>query len=177
MLHNKKLHPIKNILWFFVILFGFHFLYSAMVNEEQVIPGLEPLFDYLQRVLFVHSAWVVEHVVGYNIVRQGNAMVFEGGGRLIVDQSCSAVKWFAHFLVLMLLFPGPWKHKLWFIPAGLAVTHLVNVIRITGLAIVFVNRYETFDFFHDYVFRPFFYLVLFLMWVAWVEYFYLHKNR
>lgn len=163
------LHSLRYVGVFLVILFGFHFLYSAVVNEDQVITGLEPLFDYLQWVLFVHSAWVVEHVIGYDIVREGKAMVFPGEGALIVDQSCSAVKWFAHFLVLMLLFPGPWKHKLWFIPAGLAVTHLVNVIRITGLAIVFVNRYEAFDFFHDYVFRPFFYLVLFLMWAAWVE--------
>jgi len=156
---------------FLLILFGFHFLYSALINEELMIGGLEPLYLYLRGLLFVHSAWVVEHVVGYDIVRQDFAMVFEGGGRLIVDESCSAVKWFAHFLVLMLLFPGPWKHKAWFIPLGIVITHGVNIFRIVGLAIVFMNRYPSFDFFHDYVFRPFFYLVLFLLWVAWVEWF------
>ncbi len=142
-----------------------------------IIPGLEGLYDYLRELLFVHSAWVVEHIIGYEFVRQGDAMVFPGNRALIVDESCSAVKWFAHFLVLMLIFPGPWKHKLWFIPAGLIITQAVNVIRISGLTVVLLSQPGRFALYHDYVFRPFFYLVLFMMWVAWVEYFYLPKKN
>lgn len=173
----QSLRPLRHVGWFFLILFGFHFLYSALVNDEQVIAGLEPLFAYLQQMLFVHSAWVVEHLLGIDITREGTTMLFATGGSLLVNESCSAVKWFAHFVVLMLLFPGPWKHKLWFIPAGLLITHLVNIIRIAGLAIVYVHRYQSFDFYHDYIFRPFFYLVLFMMWVVWTEVFYLPRAR
>lgn len=171
------LYQIRHVVWFFAILFGFHFLYSALINEELMIYGLEPLYLYLRGLLFVHSAWVVEHLIGYNIVRQEFTILFESGGGLLVDESCSAVKWFAHFLVLMLMFPGPWKHKLWFIPSGIIITHVVNIIRIAGLAIVQVNNPTAFDFYHDYIFRPFFYLVLFLMWVAWVEWFYLPSKK
>ncbi len=172
-LEQNGFHFAKYVGMFAIILFGFHFLYSAVVNEDLMISGLEPLYLYLRVLLFQHSTWVIEHILGYNISRQGFNIVFESGGMIIIDESCSAVKWFAHFLILMLLFPGPWKHKAWFIPLGLLITHLVNIIRISGLAIVFVNRLPSFDFYHDFVFRPLFYLVLFLMWVAWVEFFFL----
>jgi len=177
LIKRYKLQYAQHVALFFVILFGFHFLYGALINEDLVIPGLEGMYTFLREYLFVHSAWVVEHVLGYEITRQGDTMVFANNRGIIVDESCSAVKWFAHFLVLMLIFPGPWKHKSWFIPAGLAITHLVNIIRISGLAVVFMSQPQHFDFYHDYVFRPFFYLVLFMMWVAWVEYFYLPGKK
>ncbi len=176
-IEHHKLGFAKHIALFMMILFGFHFLYGSLIDETLMIPGLEGVYLYLQQLLFTQSAWVVEHILRYDIIRQDDAMIFAGGGAIIVNESCSAVKWFAHFLVLMLLFPGPWKHKAWFIPAGLVVTHLVNIIRISGLAVVYVNKPLAFDFYHDHVFRPFFYLVLFLMWVVWVEFFFLPSNK
>lgn len=162
---------------FLVILFGFHFIYLLLINDDLIIPPLEGLYVSLRGLLVTHSAWVVEHILGYDFTVRGDALVFPGNRSLIIDESCSAVKWFAHFLVLMLIFPGPWKHKAWFIPAGLLITHLVNIVRISGLAAVYVIRPGSFDLFHDYVFRPFFYLVLFLVWVVWVEYFYLPGKK
>ncbi len=173
-IQRHQLGFLRYVVYFVIILLGFHVIYSALIDKDTLmIPGLEGLYMYLRGLLFVHSAWVVENIIGYEFIREGYLMRFEGGGGLLVDESCSAVKWFAHFLVMMLLFPGPWKHKLWFIPVGVLITHAVNIIRIAGLAVVFVNQYNAFDFYHDYVFRPFFYLVLFLMWVVWVEYIFL----
>ncbi len=172
-IEHHNLGFAKHVGLFMMILFGFHFLYSSLIDDTLMIPGLEGMYLLLRQGLFTQSAWVVEHILRYDIVRQGDAMIFASGGTIIVNESCSAVKWFAHFLVLMLLFPGPWKHKAWFIPAGLVVTHLVNIIRVSGLAVVYVIKPLAFDFAHDYVFRPFFYLVLFLMWVVWVEFFFL----
>jgi exosortase/archaeosortase family protein len=174
---RHRLQYARDTLLFLVILFGFHFLYSALINEDLMIPGLEGLYVFLRKNLYDHSAWVVEYILGIGFDREGYIMYFNSGGAIEVDESCSAVKWFAHFMVLMLLFPGPWKHKLWFIPAGLLITHLVNIIRISGLAVVYSNNPASFDFYHDYVFRPFFYLVLFLMWVLWVEWFYLPRKK
>ncbi len=173
-----RLGSIRYVGYFFIILFGFHFLYTALIDPDTLmISGLEGLYLYLRDLLYVHSAWVVESILGYEVSREGFAMIFHDGRSILVDESCSAVKWFAHFLVLMLLFPGPWKHKLWFIPAGIIITHTVNIIRITGLSVVFMSRPEAFEFYHDFIFRPFFYLVLFLMWVCWVEYFYLPSKK
>ena len=176
-LQRSGLSHLRHVAVFLSILFGFHLVYTLLIDKETLmIPGLEGLYLYLRHLLFVHSAWVAEHILGMTFTTGEFALRFEGHGALLVDESCSAVKWFAHFLVLMLIFPGPWKHKLWFIPAGIVVTHVVNIIRITGLAVVFVNRPDAFEFYHDWIFRPFFYLVLFLMWVLWVEKFYLARK-
>ena len=69
----------------------------------------------------------------------------------------------------MTFFPGPWKHKAWFIPLGLVVIHLVNIFRISGLSILLIYFPEHWQFTHDYIWRPFFYVVMFLLWVWWVE--------
>ncbi len=169
---------LRHVAVFLTILFGFHLVYTLLIDKETLmIAGLEGLYIYLRQLLFVHSAWVAEHMLGMEFTTNEYTMHFSGHGTLLVDESCSAVKWFAHFLVLMLIFPGPWKHKLWFIPAGIIVTHLVNIIRITGLAIVLTRQPEAFEFYHDFIFRPFFYLVLFLMWVLWVERFYMGRKK
>ena len=83
----------------------------------------------------------------------------------------------------MLIFPGPWKHKAWYIPAGLVIIEWTNVVRICGVLLMqvwwpnihihlFGNDINTFRLAHDYIFKVFFYLIIFLMWVLWVEKFY-----
>ena len=76
----------------------------------------------------------------------------------------------------MLIFPGPWKHKAWFIPAGLVIIEWTNVVRICGILIAQIPwpGPNTFHIAHDYVFKAFFYFIIFLMWVLWVEKF---KNK
>jgi exosortase/archaeosortase family protein len=85
-----------------------------------------------------------------------------------VEPGCTSLKQWVHWIVLMVLFPGPWKHKFWYIPLGVIVIHFVNLIRITGLVLVSIPWSDHIDFFHDYVFKTFFYLMIFLMWLIWV---------
>ena len=69
------------------------------------------------------------------------------------------------------------------IPAGLVIIEWTNVVRICGVLLMqvfwpnihihlFGNDINTFHLAHDYVFKLFFYLIIFLMWVLWVEKFY-----
>jgi exosortase/archaeosortase family protein len=88
-----------------------------------------------------------------------------------VTPECTSLKQWMHWIFLMLLFPGPWKHKLWYIPLGLVVIHFVNVWRIFGLGLTLIPWPMQFNMFHDYFFRPIFYLIIFLMWLIWAEFF------
>ena len=47
-----------------------------------------------------------------------------------------------------------------------------NVIRICGVLLMQIPWPNSFHIAHDYIFKVFFYLVIFLMWVLWVEKFY-----
>ncbi len=87
--------------------------------------------------------------------------------QLIIDHTCSGLKQFYQAFFLFLLYPGPWKHKAWFIPMAVAVMHLVNVFRIVVLSLVMLHAYHQWDIIHDWVVRPMFYVVLFGLWVWW----------
>jgi exosortase/archaeosortase family protein len=86
-----------------------------------------------------------------------------------VNESCSGFKQMWQVLVLFLFFPGPWKHKLWFIPMGMFSMFLVNVLRIVGLSFAMIYWPEQWDFIHLWILRPFYYVVIFILWVLWVE--------
>ena len=97
----------------------------------------------------------------------------EGGwARVIIAPECASLKQWLHWIFLMLLFPGPWKHKLWYIPIGLVIIEWTNVVRICGVLLMQVPFPNSFHIAHDYIFKVFFYLVIFLMWMLWVEKFY-----
>ncbi len=86
---------------------------------------------------------------------------------IYVSWGCSGFKQFYQWIFLMILFPGPWKHKLWYIPAGLAVIYGVNVLRIYSLLITTMYSPDNVHFVHDDIVRPFFYVVMFALWVFW----------
>jgi exosortase/archaeosortase family protein len=94
-------------------------------------------------------------------------MNYGGGPAAVLDRY--GLKQFYQAFFLFLLYPGPWKHKLWYIPLAILVMHLVNVFRVVALSLVMVHAYPHWDLMHDWVLRPFFYVVLFALWVVWNE--------
>ena len=96
-------------------------------------------------------------------------MYFPNQCIMYINESCSGLKQMLQFSLLMILFPGPWIKKLWFIPLGIIVMHLTNLFRVVGLAVVMNTRPQYWDFSHDYIFRPIFYVVIFGLWLYWVE--------
>ena len=69
-----------------------------------------------------------------------------------VGAPCDGIVLLALFTVFIVAFPGPWKHKLWYLPAGLIAIHLINAIRITALAVIAHVKIEWLQFNHDYTF-------------------------
>jgi exosortase/archaeosortase family protein len=144
-------------------------------------------------MVYSQSCWVLDHIFHIDITtisgkRLIAAMDKDGGwARVIIAPECASLKQWMHWIFLMMLFPGPWKHKLWYIPAGLVVIEWTNVVRICGILLMQMqwpnihirlmgSDINTFHLAHDYVFKFFFYLVIFLMWVLWVEKFYDKKT-
>lgn len=169
---------------FILLILGFHFLYLGwQAIEYWPIKGaIDKLSLWSVNLLFDQSCWVLQHVFGIDITtisenRLIAALNKEGGwANVVIAPECASLKQWLHWLFLMLLFPGPWKHKAWFIPAGLVIIEWTNVVRICGILMAQMQwpGPNTFHIAHDYVFKAFFYFVIFLMWVLWVEKF---KNK
>ncbi len=186
-----KLNPFREVGLFMLILIVVHFLYRWLAKNQFQVLGIQiispDLFNYVAHILFKHSLWINKHILGLHFTTNGDYFYFLNpnfpiernayNGWIGVGASCSSVKQTIEFVALMLLYPGPWKHKLWFIPSGILIIHIVNIFRIVSLSVILVNfkSQNVFTFSHDWILRPFFYVVIFGMWVFWVEK--IMKNR
>ena len=176
--NHKFFRSIKDVTLFIFLILSFHFFFRYWAYALQYWPLqnlINPIYEYLTELLFDNSIWTLEHLMPYEFTTKGRN-IFMGSGYVGVHHGCSGLKQFLQWIVLMIFFYGPWKRKLWFIPCGLIIIHIVNIFRIAGLSILLNYYPQHWHFTHDYIFRPLFYIVMFGMWVVWVEWFSL-KNK
>ncbi len=181
-LQNKKLRPLIDVAIFSVLLLSFHFFYRYWAAHWHFAPFYQLVWDiqdYLAELLYNNTVWALKHFTSYDFTflhDKREIWYTAGRGYVGVHHACSGFKQFLQWTVLMLFFPGPWKQKLWFIPLGIVITHFVNVFRISGLSVVLVYLPQHWQFIHDNLYRPFFYVVMFFLWVWWVEKFKNHPT-
>jgi exosortase family protein XrtF len=169
---KNKLNVLKGVLLFALITLVIHYSYRYWARKDYwpISAVMHSAHDKMSDQVFNQSTWFIENILPIPITKGETRMIcFDNGGYVGINHGCSGLKQILQFTLLFLIFPGPWKKKLWFIPMGIVIVHLTNLFRIIGLSIITVNIPQYWDFSHDYIFRPFFYVVIFLLWVWWVE--------
>ena len=177
---DPKNRNTVNVGLFIMLIISFHFLYLGWqaIGYWPVTRWVNDLMVWSVNLLYGQCCWVLEHVFRIDITtinaqRLIAAVNKEGGwARVIVAPECASLKQWLHWIFLMAIFPGPWKHKLWDIPAGLVVIEWTNVVRVCGILLMQIPWPNSFHIAHDDIFKVFFYFIIFLMWVLWVERFY-----
>jgi len=161
---------VIDIALFAIITFAFHRLWWDFANFIKSFTAVNMTADWLAGQVYQSSLWINRNVLGLHITTEDpNTMWFSNGGYVGVSESCSGLKQFYQIIVLFVLFPGPWKHKLWFIPMSILIMHFVNILRIVILSVMVVWKPEYWTITHEWILRPFFYVVIFALWVWWVE--------
>lgn len=187
LIKKYNLGSFVDVAIFMAILLVFHFFWKYFIGDILRVAFIYDSAVYLAHEVFIRAQWVLD-VLGVNYTGFNRMLIVDGiknnviylpevNGYVSVNLSCSGLKQFYQFLVLMLLYPGPWRHKLWFIPAGLFVIHVVNIMRIVFMVFVTIHNSQNWDFWHDNIVRPFFYVVMFLLWVLWNEKFHLRNKK
>ena len=185
---NPKNESTVNVGLFMLLIFSFHYLYLGWqaLGYWPISDTIYALMVWSVDMVYGQACRLLDLVLHIDITTIGEkrliAAINSDGGwaRIVVAPECASLKQWLHWVFLMVLFPGPWKHKLWYIPAGLVVIEWINVVRICGILLMqiwwpnihihlFGNDINTFHLAHDYIFKFFFYLIIFLMWVLWVE--------
>ena len=169
---KSLLSPAKDVLLFLALLFGFHFIYLGWSKGLEFWP-LEPqvlwLFEWVAGGLLKQSVWIMQ-ALGMEIVLVDQTIYANHYEAFVsVVPECTTLKQWLHWLVIMAFFPGPWKHKIWYIPLGIVAIHLTNLFRVLGLTLIQFPFPGKFHFFHDYIFKTLFYAVIFGMWLLWNE--------
>ena len=106
---------------------------------------------------------------GFNTSVQKSDIFLNNRRLLHIGNPCNALEFFALFSGFIMLFPGPWKVKFLFIPAGILLIFLLNIARVALLVVNYHYSHRTFDFNHKYTYSFFIYLVIFGMWMLWVN--------
>jgi exosortase/archaeosortase family protein len=177
---DPKNRSTVNVGLFILLIISFHFLYLGWqaLGYWPVGKLVYSLMLWSVDLVYSQSCWVLDHIFHIDITTISEKRLIatpnkDGGwARVIIAPECASLKQWMHWIFLMVLFPGPWKHKLWYIPAGLVIIEWTNVVRICGVLMMQIPWPNSFHLAHDYIFKFFFYFVIFLMWVLWVEKFY-----
>ncbi len=166
----KKYASLINVAIFILITYFFHELWWAFSKEIKSVPGVLETAEWLAHQVFTASLWFIQATYDSGAVAEANNTIrFSNLGYITVNESCSGLKQFYQILVLFVLFPGPWKHKSWFIPMSIIIMHFTNISRIILLGMITLWLPDYWDFAHTWILRPFFYVVIFMLWVWWVE--------
>lgn len=169
-IRKHKLQALVDVALFTLITVVFHELWWTFYNWINSADFISGSADWLALQVFNASLWINRNILGLSIVTsEPNTMWFHNNCYIGVDEGCSGLKQFYQIAVLFILFPGPWKQKLWYIPLGFVVMFFTNVFRIVVLSLVVIWKPEYWTFTHDWILRPFFYVVIFILWVVWVE--------
>lgn len=131
------------------------------------------LDEYVIHSLILSSEWLMD-LTGWQVLPPETTGLrrnigIAGAGGVHVGDPCDGVVLFALFAVFLIAFPGPWRHKLWFIPSGILVLHGVNIFRVCGLIVIQWWDPAALQFNHDYTFTILIYSVVFALWFFWAK--------
>jgi exosortase family protein XrtF len=133
-------------------------------------------FDKIVIDTLVRWAEVTLRALGYATTDYSSAdVVFRehigiaGSKGVTIGAPCDGVILYVLFIFFVVAFPGPLKHKAWFIPVGALSVFYLNVLRIVGLAIIMSINESWLAFNHDYTFTILVYAFVFTLWILWVK--------
>jgi exosortase family protein XrtF len=98
---------------------------------------------------------------------QSTLVLVNGMPTVSIWTACNGMVLYALFAGFVVAFPGPLRHKLWFIPLGIALIYGLNVLRIALLCLNHLYYHHTVDFNHHYTFTFIVYGCIFLLWMGW----------
>ena len=147
---------------------SWHFTYSGYLQSETNMDDfvIDNLVISGERILTFFGYAITDYSMdGHFRTHFG----VEGTSGVTIGAPCDGIVLFALFTVFMISYPGPIKHKLWYTPVGLLVIHMLNIGRVTGLALIVYYNEGWLAFNHDYTFTIFVYAVVFMLWLVWIN--------
>lgn len=149
------------------IYLGLYFLYELYIDPHTVLDEwiIESLVRLTEGMLHLFGFETTVYPEQEFLHRVGIAG-FQG---VFIGEPCNGFALFILFLAFIVAFPGPVKHKLWFIPAGIIAIHLINALRVTALVLIMRKYPDWLSFNHDYTFTIVVYSFVFFLWWIWIN--------
>ncbi|MBL7875978.1 MAG: exosortase family protein XrtF [Cyclobacteriaceae bacterium] len=86
-----------------------------------------------------------------------------------VFEGCNGINVMIVFVSFLIAFKGSRKQLAWFLPLGIVIIYVSNLLRVAALYYVAFYWQRYFYYVHKYAFTATIYLIVFALWVWWME--------
>ncbi len=150
--------------------------YSFLKNIAWIKEIYELMTIYFTNFL-TNATKLSLNLIGYEAEVVGKIVRIVGTYGVYLDKGCLARNLMGIFAGFVIAYPGKIKHKLWFVPMGIFIIIILNIFRLSGLAILVECCPEKVEFNHHYVFKIIVFAFTFLLWYIWVFKIVVTKNK
>lgn len=102
-----------------------------------------------------------------NVYQSGSSVFLNGVKSVNVAPQCNGLELIALYIGMMLIMPSNWKRMIVFSIAGISVIILLNMVRCSLLAYLYLHHMAIAEFAHHYAFKMVIYAVAFYGWVLY----------
>ena len=136
-------------------------------------PFIDTIYDSathtLTNILLEISRLSLE-LFNYQAIIDGKILRIAGDGGILLDRGCLARNLLGLYAGFILVYPGNWKPKLWFIPLGLISIFFINIMRIAALTYISYKFPQYLDINHNIIFKYTAYGATFALWYIYINY-------
>lgn len=180
----KKNRAIKDFLLFALVTILFHYLYWGTKMDTWIFGAFtKEIYDFFTKIAFNGVVFLSRIFYDTDFETISSSLRFYNANdnsticTMMVTNSCSGIKQIFQLLMIILILPNKlWKRMIYFLFSSVVVI-IANIIRIFGLTGVLLYYPNNFQSIHDWVGRPFYYVVIFLIWLIWIEFFAYSKKK
>lgn len=184
-LYNPAFQKERELVFFFAKLFliwlswkgVFWFLGEEKTPlDERVVPAISAVWEdfnlWIVKGLLLVSKLVL-NLLGYASHITGRSIWIEHVHAVGVGNYCLGMQLIYYNTLLIIITQAPWKRKVIAILFGIIITQFLNVIRISGLALLALHKPEWIEFAHDHVFN----IMVFGTMIGFYYYYLVKKER
>ena len=163
---------VRGLFWFCFITLVVHALWRIWSGNFQFAPiqsGVNTITSFLIVQVYNETIFILDHILNLSVTLEPQTIITSNKIKLIFGAGAAGLKQMCQFIILILLFPGFWKNKIWFIPLGIIIIHFTNVFRMLCFVVLAIHWPQQIQYAHDNYLRLLFYIVIFILWLFWVE--------
>jgi exosortase family protein XrtF len=154
---------IRFLLTVLVLYLLWYLIYDLWLHPQETIDLL------VVDITISCSKFILQHL-GYAVFTGAERVIgVDGTGGLWIGDNCNGITLFARFAIFILAYRGPVKTKIIFVVLGILSIELLNIVRVTVLAILDTQSRTWTEFNHTYTFNILIYAFIFSLWMLWVN--------
>ena len=165
----KEFQPALRFVGMFVGLYlSLNVLYGFWINSYDQVA--DPATQWVTRQSAGWLRLAGEQVQTRAKVGKPTIAISRGEDAVVnVFEGCNGINVMIVFVAFVVAFGGATRKMMWFIPAGIVVIHLANLLRVGGLYLVAAYFAPYFYYVHKYAFTASIYVIVAVLWWWWIE--------